>query len=1017
MLFTNRLFAIGLLCVGITSATVVQAGNQLFEGSWSVKSFGNERTNGTRESAVYSAYGIPQGIQCNPNQPRCPFDSTPTDGAGRFAPLGGSQLYARYCAPWANWQGKGTFERPAKDETAYSTGMAGGMIPPLYRNPAFFSPGGQPNTTYCTAASTGATPGGKGLVQAGRPITGTWAAVTTGTGKSGFSIAAAPETGTEGVRATGVVGEFNAIYPYVYNYTYATLRNDAGIFGPGSGPGNFNIVHQIGSHTVASIKVKQGAAKFGGTMKMLGGLTTKVCYYRNGGCSLGGANWRYEAIGAPAYTSGGVVTGGYIATSQHRYYHTALRQTSTISVVGSRFPWTTGSATLTATGRGPHKTVHYTQGFDNRESNTSIGMGMIQLVSPVLTRWLQPAVNFETGGVAIIRIEFIGDGLPLRVSSLGVYNTDLPAGNQFVKELEPGDVLSRSEVGSCPAFHTTTTGPRDNSVPESLEGEFTYPSGGMPIVEHFNQGDQPYVWTGDQGWLDIDLGVPIATCARPLTVEDGDYSITVRTFDGELVNGEPTGDSGRGLTMNFLIVNFALDDDGDGLTNGQEIDVYGTDHTNADTDGDGLGDGEEVNTYSTDPLDPDTDRDGLTDGDEVNVHTTNPNVSDSDTDGLTDGAEVNSHGTNPLDPDSDADGLTDFEEVAVYMTNPLDPDTDGDGYSDGEEVSTGSDPNNPNSTPPIAFEASLILHTFANDQAVGTQFPFDQPFFIARPLGAHCNPGNGGMSCGTATLQKGAPLTGTGNVGLVRDVSPPRFRLPLSALKTTATGSLPPYTPYSYVETRASNVHNDSNDFFAPGRGPGKRTFTIPGNDGPGAQVAVSPGANQFGGTMRLLGAMGSDRAHDYRNKVFVGSGLSSFGALGAECTASCYTTGAQSNFQSVRYQTGMGKATTADITTLGLPWTTGAVSITATGGAFPTRFRRSGYDNRTSKGFGTIQLVAPQLVKWDFPNRSGPWDRHTGAIGILRIKFVPEPSGGVMLIAGVGLLVLISKSQGRFRA
>ena len=109
-----------------------------------------------------------------------------------------------------------------------------------------------------------------------------------------------------------------------------------------------------------------------------------------------------------------------------------------------------------------------------------------------------------------------------------------------------------------------------------------------------------------------------------------------------------------------------------------------------------------------------------------------------------------------------------------------------------------------------------------------------------------------------------------------------------------------------------------------------------------------------------------------------------------------------------------MGKVTTASITTLGLPWTTGAVSITATAGPFPTLFRRSGYDNRTAKGLGTIQLVAPQLVRWDFPNRSGPWDRHTGAIGILRIKFVPEPSGRVMLVAGMVLLSIIYRRRDR---
>ena len=163
---------------------------------------------------------------------------------------------------------------------------------------------------------------------------------------------------------------------------------------------------------------------------------------------------------------------------------------------------------------------------------------------------------------------------------------------------------------------------------------------------------------------------------------------------------------------------------------------------------------------------------------------------------------------------------------------------------------------------------------------------------------------------------------------------------------------------------------------------------------------------------MRLLGALGSRRGHEYKNKLYAGAipsaFLSSFGVLGSECTITCYATGAQSKFQTYQYQTAMGKATTAYITTLGLPWTTGAVSITATAGPFPTLFRRTGYDHRTSMGLGTIQLVAPQLVRWEFPDRSGPWDRHTGAIGILRIKFVPEPSGWVVLVAGMGLLIAI---------
>jgi len=73
----------------------------------------------------------------------------------------------------------------------------------------------------------------------------------------------------------------------------------------------------------------------------------------------------------------------------------------------------------------------------------------------------------------------------------------------------------------------------------------------------------------------------------------------------------------------------ACDDDidGDGLTNAQES-ALGTDPLNPDTDGDGLSDGAEVNTHGTNPLIVDTDGDGLTDGEEVLTYGTNPNVSD-----------------------------------------------------------------------------------------------------------------------------------------------------------------------------------------------------------------------------------------------------------------------------------------------------------------------------------------------------------------------------------------------------
>src|SRR3989442_9494221 len=62
------------------------------------------------------------------------------------------------------------------------------------------------------------------------------------------------------------------------------------------------------------------------------------------------------------------------------------------------------------------------------------------------------------------------------------------------------------------------------------------------------------------------------------------------------------------------------DFDRDNLTNLQEY-LLGTDIHNADTDGDGLSDGDEVNTYHTNPLLADTDGDLIPDGVEVQTGT------------------------------------------------------------------------------------------------------------------------------------------------------------------------------------------------------------------------------------------------------------------------------------------------------------------------------------------------------------------------------------------------------------
>jgi hypothetical protein len=103
------------------------------------------------------------------------------------------------------------------------------------------------------------------------------------------------------------------------------------------------------------------------------------------------------------------------------------------------------------------------------------------------------------------------------------------------------------------------------------------------------------------------------------------------------------------------------DNDGDGLSNNDEINLFGTNPDLADSDGDGLNDGLEINVHNTKPLIADTDGDGLNDGDEIFTYNTRPLNQDSDGDTLSDGAEITG-GTEPTNRDTDGDGLPDNQD-------------------------------------------------------------------------------------------------------------------------------------------------------------------------------------------------------------------------------------------------------------------------------------------------------------------------------------------------------------------
>ncbi|SED02676.1 hypothetical protein SAMN04489844_3506 [Nocardioides exalbidus] len=227
------------------------------------------------------------------------------------------------------------------------------------------------------------------------------------------------------------------------------------------------------------------------------------------------------------------------------------------------------------------------------------------------------------------------------------------------------------------------------------------------------------------------------SCSSTVVLANGSHTVTATQ--------SANGTTSAADSATFTIAADPGDLDGDGLPNDEETD-RGTDPNNPDTDGDGLTDGEEVNRYGTDPLKKDTDKDGLTDGQEVKGVTvkqriyvcgkkkvpssftvrTNPLKKDTDKDGISDGKEVKgtkikqkvrvSKGktikigkvrTNPRRKDSDRDGLTDKVEMTgkankkygKAKTDPTRCDTDRGGVSDGAEIKAGSNPSDSRSTP------------------------------------------------------------------------------------------------------------------------------------------------------------------------------------------------------------------------------------------------------------------------------------------------------------------------------
>ncbi len=364
---------------------------------------------------------------------------------------------------------------------------------------------------------------------------------------------------------------------------------------------------------------------------------------------------------------------------------------------------------------------------------------------------------------------------------------------------------------------------------------------------------------------------------------------------------------------------------------------------------------------------------------------------------------------------------------------------------------------------PEMFAASFIWHAWSNDISSGTADPYLDNYWSAAPQGFDCQHAdpyttNGAVAtryCSPRIVEYGHPVTGQAlttagwsNIVGYRSVGTtmapytgvPKITMQQSDIaihlsyKTPSNtegvgnccrGFLITYPPYIQSFTYATFV-NAAGSFFANGGavaaghpnyigGTGttrynNRTGMVANDKG---TWQVRAGKNAFGGAMGLLGKYGATGKYtdpDVTGVVF--SGVSSWAMvppLGRlfQNTVHHYGGGGTTYWynpydKTAKWYTPKGYSIINAIG-VGTLWTTGQVGGFAKTGAYHTSLWRTGYDNRTAGGKGTIQLVTPTLTHWLSPG----WNTHSAQTGMLKIR-VPEPGAVLLLAAGGGVLGLL---------
>jgi hypothetical protein len=262
-------------------------------------------------------------------------------------------------------------------------------------------------------------------IEIGRPMLNTGSISTTGVNVGNPSVAPLPGSTTRSAgsprKFTIPAGHFSAMQtgnlsltpygPYAFDVQYTNFVNPVATFAKGGGAGNFtwSETRKGGEKEAGKVIITSGPNRFGGTMQMLGSFFSNEGFYYQAHLSVAKYSWLFQYNGVGAVTSGitggggrGAVIAPGVTSTPNDIYTTIAGVPVPSNEFVFAFSWTTGTVSITAL-HGPFPTVQARNGFDNRDAQ---GAGEIQMVTPMLSRWVWLAGNYETASIGHIKLDF-----------------------------------------------------------------------------------------------------------------------------------------------------------------------------------------------------------------------------------------------------------------------------------------------------------------------------------------------------------------------------------------------------------------------------------------------------------------------------------------------------------------------------------------------------------------------------------------------------------------------------------